>query len=159
MYPLTTRYSATSTAPAAAPMRVLWLTTMYFTPFGSTVLADATDRGRHAPAVVAVETGLRTIGIVVDLDPLSRRRGQPELASLVADGGEDVLHVGNRRRPAERGEDGFGMGLEHVHARARGADLGRVLREDLATFQLDLLFFSGNEGDEVVQDIEAHDTR
>src|SRR5438094_4510280 len=148
MWFLITRYSATSTAPAAAPIRVLWLTSMYFTPLGRTLSS------RMRPTVVVMPS------------PLSRsRRGWGRngsswtlihSAGAVGSPSSRASHCARPQGPAGRRRS-----TPVVRARRKPTRYGPRGRSRACTsrFRLDLLLFLRDEGDEVVEDIEPHDAR
>src|SRR2546430_5048629 len=124
IYSFTTRYSATSTAPAAPPMRVLWLT------YG--VLADPADGRRHAPTVVPIEARLgatrrvrrseqRPPRAAIDsphaADAYGRRHGS--LDGLV----DRVVSVGNQRQGG-----GYGHQRERDHEQLLHCDIPPLSR-------------------------------
>ena len=80
------------TAPLAAPILVLWLSsTTNWIPFAQhRVLAQAPHHGGHAVVQLAVDPRLRAIGVVGHLDQLRGRRGQAQIDELAAERAQRV---------------------------------------------------------------------
>src|SRR5437016_3648242 len=160
MWFLITRYSATSTAPAAAPIRVLWLTSMYFTPLGRTLSS------RMRPTVVVMPSllsrsrrGWGRNGSSWTLIHSAGAVGSPSSrASLRTPARACRTSAIDARRPSETKTDSVwpSRTFTRVHVTLISAGCSE---KDLATFRLDLLLFLRDEGDEVVEDIEPHDAR
>ena len=129
------------------------------------VLAHAADHGGHAAFGVAVEDRLRAVGTVEDVDRTYRSGGELELLGSPAELAHRVLHQLRRRRPAEPQAHGLGVAVADRNTiamrREREAGVDEALpipcAEELLRLLLHLLFFLGDERDDVVERVERCD--
>src|SRR5213592_2244903 len=98
------RCSAVSTAPCAAPMRVLCESATYLSPFRSAGSARSRPTLVAMPPGVAVEPRLRAEGVVVHEDRVRRGARQPEAGVVAAEGTHRVGRGRGIARP---------LGLDH----------------------------------------------
>lgn len=136
------------------------------------VLAHTTNANSIAVAQISIESRLRTIILIKDLDARLGGRGTTQrlrLALVVPQRGLDVLHLG-RGLVLELETDAGGVAIEDGDSITRRGDTETVLvdklclglvepSKDLARLRLQLVFLARDEGHHIINHIHGADTR
>ena len=128
---------------------------------------EAADARRHAALGIAVETGLRTEGVVVHQNRARRGARQVETRVIGPEGAHRLRGRGRVARPRGGDGDRDRVSFEDGCPGARRPHRGRVRDDtalaeppqDLRGLGRDLLLFLRNVGDQVVEDVEGDDAR
>lgn len=133
-------------------------------------LSDPADADTSTVVEVFIEPGLRPVGCIVHDDSLSGRGGYAELLRLAGVLSKRLLDLcdGGRGRLCKLDGDAAGVAVDDGDAGACGGDVdlfgrvevkrlvvGRDAAENLVGLPLDFIFFTADEGDDVVHDIQA----